>query len=145
MKALMGLCSGALFGIGLALSGMTQPGKVIAFLDVAGAWDPSLALVMAGGIAVFAPLYRVIGRNARPVFAAGFIVHSTWPLDWRLLIGAAVFGVGWGIAGFCPGPGLVSAGSGALAGVVFAGAMLLGTLVFQLARRQYPPFRSSPP
>ena len=131
MRALAGLCSGLLFGVGLALSGMTQPSKVIAFLDVAGRWDPSLMFVMVGAIAVFAPLYRLIERNARPVFEPEFVTHLTWPLDARLLLGAAVFGVGWGIAGFCPGPGLVSAGSGALPAVVFAATMLIGALAFR--------------
>jgi uncharacterized membrane protein YedE/YeeE len=110
---------------------MTRPSKVIAFLDVAGRWDPSLMFVMLGAIGVFAPLYRRIEREARPVFDSEFVTHPTWPLDARLLLGAAVFGVGWGIGGFCPGPGLVSAGSGALPAVVFAGTMLVGILVFR--------------
>jgi uncharacterized protein len=131
MRALAGLFSGVLFGVGLALGGMTQPGKVIAFLDVAGAWDPSLALVMGGAVAVFAPLYRLIRRAASPRFASAFVVHASWPIDAPLLIGAAVFGVGWGIGGFCPGPGVVSAGAGAPAGVVFALCMLVGMLAFR--------------
>ena len=131
MQALAGLVSGVLFGVGLALSGMTQPGKVIGFLDVAGAWDPSLAFVMAGAIAVFGPLYRLIRRYTMPRFAPGFVVHAGWPIDAPLLIGAAVFGVGWGIGGFCPGPGVVSAGTGAPAGVVFALSMVLGMLAFR--------------
>jgi uncharacterized membrane protein YedE/YeeE len=129
------MASGVLFGIGLALSGMTQPSKVIGFLDVAGDWDPSLALVMIGAIAVFAPLYRLIGRNARPAFASEFAVHPTRPITAPLLIGAAVFGLGWGVAGFCPGPGVVSAGSGAPAGLVFAVSMLAGMLVFRASQQ----------
>jgi uncharacterized membrane protein YedE/YeeE len=132
MKALAGLCSGLLFGVGLALSGMTRPSKVIAFLDVAGRWDPSLMFVMLGAIAVFAPLYRLTVHKARPVFGSEFVMHRTWPLDARLMIGAAVFGVGWGIAGFCPGPALVSAGTGALAALVFASTMLLGVLAYRV-------------
>jgi len=141
MQALSGFASGVLFALGLALGGMTQPGKVIGFLDVAGAWDPTLAFVMAGAVGTFGPLYRLISRYASPRFASAFVVHATWPIDAPLLIGAAVFGVGWGIAGFCPGPGVVSAGTGAPEGVVFVLAMLLGMLAF----RGYERLRSAAP
>ena len=131
MRALTGLLSGVLFGVGLALSGMTQPAKVIAFLDVTGAWDPSLAFVMLGAIATFAPLYRYLTGNMHPVYLPRFIVYRGQNVDGRLLFGALLFGVGWGISGFCPGPGLVAAGSGAMPALVFGGSMLVGMLLFR--------------
>jgi uncharacterized membrane protein YedE/YeeE len=130
MRALAGLGSGVLFGVGLALGGMTRPAKVLAFLDVTGAWDPSLAFVMLGAIAVFAPLYRLI-RRKRPLFASEFVVAPTTPIDAKLIAGAALFGIGWGAVGFCPGPALVSAGSGAPAALVFGACMLGGMLLFR--------------
>ena len=130
MSVFAGLCSGVLFGIGLALSGMAQPAKVMGFLDVTGAWDPSLSLVMAGAIAVYAPLYRFILRETKPFYVQQFVVFAGQQLDTPLLLGAALFGVGWGLGGFCPGPALVSAGTGATAGIVFTLSMLAGMLVF---------------
>lgn len=135
MPILAGLFAGLLFGAGLALSGMTQPANVLAFLDVAGVWDPSLALVMAGAIAVYAPLYRWIVAKTVPLYAQTFAVHASQPLDAPLLIGAAIFGVGWGLGGFCPGPGIVSAGSGATLGITFTLSMLVGMGVFELYRK----------
>jgi uncharacterized membrane protein YedE/YeeE len=131
MRALAGLGSGVLFGIGLALSGMTRPAKVLAFLDVAGAWDPSLAFVMLGAIAVFAPLYLLIRRRSRPVLAPDFVVAPTAPIDAKLIAGAVLFGLGWGAVGFCPGPALVSAGTAAPAALVFGACMLAGMLLFR--------------
>ena len=117
--------AGALFGVGLVLAGMTAPRKVIGFLDVAG-WDPSLAFVMLGAVAVHFVGYRLIRRRTGPLFAASFALPTQRRIDPRLLVGAALFGVGWGIAGYCPGPGIVSLGSGAIQPLVFVGAMLLG-------------------
>jgi len=131
MQALIGLVLGATFGVGLVLGGMTQPAKVLAFLDVAGAWDPSLAFVMAGAVAVYAPLYRFIVRETKPWYVQQFVVFAGQQLDPPLLIGAAVFGTGWGLGGFCPGPALVSAGTGGATGLVFVLAMLAGMAVFQ--------------
>lgn len=131
MRALAGLGSGLLFGIGLALGGMTRPAKVLAFLDVTGAWDPSLAFVMLGAIGVFAPLYALIRRGRRPVFATDFVVAPTTPITAKLIVGAGLFGLGWGAVGFCPGPALVSAGTGTQAGLVFALCMLAGMLLFR--------------
>lgn len=131
MPALIGFVFGGLFGVGLALSGMALPAKVLAFFDVTGAWDPSLAFVMAGAIALYAPLYRVLVRAAKPVHAGSFVTAVGGRIDARLLVGAATFGVGWGIAGYCPGTALVSAGTGTAEGLTFALAMLAGMLVFE--------------
>ncbi len=135
MASLAGLIAGVLFGVGLALSGMTQPANVIGFLDVAGEWDPSLALVMGGAIAVYAPLYRWLVAKTVPLYAQAFAVHAQQQLDAPLLLGAAIFGVGWGLGGFCPGPGIVSAGGGATLGITFALSMLGGMALFELYRR----------
>ena len=125
----MAVASGALFGLGLALAGMTRPDKVRAFLDFTGAWDPSLAFVMGGAIAVHAVAWRLIARRASPVFAAGFALPTRRDLDVRLLLGAAVFGVGWGLGGYCPGPALASLVTGSVPVLAFVGAMLAGLVV----------------
>jgi hypothetical protein len=135
MAGFAGLLLGALFGVGLALSGMTQPAKVLAFLDVTGAWDASLAFVMAGAIGVYAPLYRFLVRATQPVYVREFVVAVGGRIDGRLLLGAAVFGVGWGLGGYCPGPALVSAGTGTRSSVVFTLAMIAGMLLFEVADR----------
>lgn len=135
MQFVSALLSGGLFGAGLLLSGMTQPGKVLAFLDFGGDWDPSLAFVMAGAIAVYAPLYQFITKRTLPLYAQRFVVAATSQLDKPLILGAAVFGVGWGLGGFCPGPGLVSAGSGALSSIVFVLCMLCGMILFEVYQR----------
>jgi uncharacterized membrane protein YedE/YeeE len=126
--------AGVLFGLGLLLSGMTDPGKVIAFLDIAGAWDPSLGLVMAGAIAVHLPVVRLVRARGRGVFAD----RVAWPahtrIEPRLLLGAGLFGIGWGLAGYCPGPALVASGSGATSALAFVGAMVVG-LALTTARR----------
>lgn len=128
IRALVAAVAGAMFGAGLLLAGMTRPDKVLGFLDVTGAWDPTLAFVMVGAIAVHAIAYRLIRRRPSPLLDARF--H--WPpgdgLDRRLLAGAAIFGVGWGLAGFCPGPALVAAVTGATSSLVFVAAMIAGML-----------------
>jgi uncharacterized membrane protein YedE/YeeE len=121
--------AGALFGTGLMLSGMTSPHKVEAFLDVGGGWDPSLAFVMAGAIGVFALIYRLIARRGRTVGGGPLHLPTTKYVDGQLLTGAAVFGVGWGLAGYCPGPALVTAASGAVPGLVFVAAMIAGMAI----------------
>ncbi|HEY6079591.1 MAG TPA: DUF6691 family protein [Polyangiaceae bacterium] len=121
--------SGILFGVGLVLSGMTRPEKVVGFLDVGGAWDPSLAFVMAGAIAVHVLAYRWTRARKAPLFTAKFGIPSRRDIDVKLLLGAGVFGVGWGMGGYCPGPGIVSLASGAAGPLVFVAAMLLGMLV----------------
>lgn len=131
-----GLASGVLFGLGLALSGMTQPAKVIGFLDVAGDWDPSLGLVMAGAIGFYAPAYRLVERlRAAPVFAAAYALPTSTRIDRSLLAGATLFGAGWGLAGFCPGPGIVAAGTGQVPGLVFVLAMIMGMLLHAVITR----------
>jgi hypothetical protein len=121
-----GLGCGLLFGVGLALSGMISPAKVVAFLDLAGDWDPSLALVMAGALAVTAPGYRVVLRRERPLLEERFSLPVRRELDRRLVAGAAVFGVGWGLGGYCPGPALAGLGLGAPRTALFVAGMLVG-------------------
>ncbi len=127
---------GAVFALGLVVSGMTDPHRVTAFLDVGGHWDPTLAFVMIGAIAVHAPLAYVIGRRRRPVFAPMFHLPQRAAVDVRLIAGAAVFGVGWGLSGYCPGPALVSLGTAATPVLVFVGAMLAGIAITRLALRR---------
>jgi uncharacterized membrane protein YedE/YeeE len=116
--------AGLLFALGLAVGGMTLPSKVIGFLDVTGDWDPSLMFVMAGAIAVHTIVYRLVLRRGTPLFAERFALPTRRDLDARLITGAAIFGVGWGLGGYCPGPGLASLASGAPAALVFAFSML---------------------
>jgi uncharacterized membrane protein YedE/YeeE len=129
MAALIAFLTGLLFACGLGVGGMTRPAKVFAFLDVAGDWDPSLAFVMIGAIAVHATATRVILRRQRPLFATRFVLPTRADLEPRLIAGAAVFGVGWGIAGYCPGPAVTGAGAGVAAALVFVPAMLAGMLI----------------
>ena len=124
--ALASLASGVLFAVGLGVSGMTRPSKVAGFLDLFGAWDPSLAFVMVGAIAVYAVAFRVITRSKAPWFDGKFHIPRRADIDRPLLLGAAIFGVGWGLGGYCPGPGLVSAASGALPAALFCVGMVLG-------------------
>ena len=123
---------GALFGLGLVVSGMTLPKKVIGFLDFAGDWDPALAFVMVGAIGVHMLTRWWVLRRERPVMGDAFPSGLPTVIDKRLLIGAVLFGVGWGIAGYCPGPALVSVGVGGMTAWVFVGTMFLG---MGLARR----------
>jgi uncharacterized protein len=127
--ALSALASGAVFGAGLGLSGMTRPAKVIAFLDVFGSWDPSLMFVMIGAIAVHFGLMRFIRRRERPLLDVRFHPPAASGIDRKLVAGAALFGVGWGLGGFCPGPAIVALGSGAAPAFVFVGAMALGMVL----------------
>jgi uncharacterized membrane protein YedE/YeeE len=123
---------GFIFAIGLGLGGMTQPAKVTAFLDFAGNWDPSLAFVMGGAILIYAPLYHLIRRRPTPLFASTFSVPTRTDIDPRLLGGAALFGIGWGLGGFCPGPAVTSLASGHLSVVTFVASMLVGMYLFKL-------------
>jgi uncharacterized membrane protein YedE/YeeE len=125
-SAFSALGGGLVFGVGLGLSGMTQPAKVIAFLDIFGAWDPSLMFVMMGAILVHFVLGRWIRRRETPLLAARFHLPTATRVDMPLLAGAAVFGLGWGLGGYCPGPAIVSLGSGAVPAFIFVGAMALG-------------------
>lgn len=126
---------GALFGTGLLISGMTQPARVIAFLDVGGGWDPSLAFVMGGAMLVNLVAYRwTRARRVEPWFDTMFHLPTRRDLDAPLLLGAAIFGVGWGLGGLCPGPGLVAAGSGSVGGLVFVAGLLGGMVLLRTVR-----------
>lgn len=135
MRLLAAFAAGVLFALGLGIGGMTQPAKVIGFLDVAGAWDPSLAFVMAGALAVFAPAYRLIARRPAPLLAARFAYSLRCDIDPALLAGAALFGVGWGLCGFCPAPAVTAVASGQLAPLLFTAAMLAGMAAYRLLTR----------
>ena len=123
--------AGLVFGLGLIVSGMANPAKVLGFLDLGGRWDPSLAFVMAGAIAVGAVAFAVARRRTRSLLGAAMQLPSLRSIDRRLLIGSAVFGIGWGIAGFCPGPALVAVGMGQAKALVFVIAMLAGMGFFE--------------
>lgn len=125
----MAMAAGAMFGVGLVLSGMTQPARVLAFLDPSGSWDPSLAFVMAGAVGVYAIAYRWIMRHRRdPWFDLRFHLPTRRDLDLQLVAGSALFGIGWGLAGLCPGPAIVAASSGSPSAILFLLAMLAGML-----------------
>ncbi|ACB82262.1 MULTISPECIES: YeeE/YedE family protein [Methylobacteriaceae] len=123
---------GLLFGLGLLVSGMADPAKVLAFLDVTGRWDPSLAFVMAGAVAVSATGYFVARRRGRPLLASRLEIPTRRDLDPRLIAGAAVFGLGWGLAGLCPGPALTLLTVAPAQAVTFVVAMVVGMLAFHL-------------
>ena len=131
MALLIALLSGVVFGLGLIAAGMTQPLKVKAFLDLAGAWDPSLALVMGGAIAVGFFAFGMAKKRTRNFFGGALHLPTSRDIDKRLLLGALLFGAGWGLAGFCPGPGIVSMAAGQPKAVLFVVAMLAGMLVFE--------------
>ena len=123
---LISLASGTLFGAGLAISGMIDPARVRAFLDVTGAWDPTLAFVMAGAILPMAIAWFVVRRRSTPIAAEQFHTPATSPIDRRLIGGAALFGIGWGIVGLCPGPAIAALAIQPLPALVFIAAMALG-------------------
>ncbi|GBU09403.1 membrane protein [Gammaproteobacteria bacterium] len=132
MKIITALIAGFIFGLGLIISGMANPDKVLAFLDLAGDWDPSLALVMGGAIII--GLFAFSQAKSRKTSILGLKIQlpSATRIDKRLIIGALIFGIGWGLAGICPGPALVLASTGAIKGVVFVAAMLAGMLLFEI-------------
>lgn len=127
---------GLLFGIGLMVSGMTDPGKVLGFLDLAGAWDPSLAFVMGGAILVGLVAFAVAKTRTRSFLGAAMHLPTSRDIDRRLVLGSLTFGAGWGLAGFCPGPGLVAMGAGEPKAALFVAAMITGMLVFELVDRR---------
>ena len=133
---------GLLFGWGLLISGMTDPGKVIGFLDLAGAWDPSLALVMGGAIAVGFFAFGAAKKRTLNFFGGALHLPTSRDIDKRLVLGSLLFGAGWGLAGFCPGPGIVSMAAGQPKAAVFVAAMIAGMVVFEwldrLGRRALP-------
>ena len=136
MPIVTSLLAGLIFGLGLILSGMADPAKVLGFLDLAGAWDPSLALVMAGAIAVGLVAFTLAKGRARSLLGLDMQLPENTTLDRRLVLGSLLFGVGWGVAGFCPGPALVALGMGEVKAAVFVLAMLAGMGAFALLERQ---------
>lgn len=125
-RLLAALLAGTVFGLGLGISGMVNPAKVLGFLDLFGAWDPTLALVMGGALLVTTPAFRVLSKLSRPVLAPQFYLPTRCELDQKLLLGAAIFGVGWGLAGLCPGPALADLATGKLDVLLFVVAMFVG-------------------
>jgi len=143
MIVIASLLAGLVFGIGLILSGMANPAKVLGFLDLAGAWDPSLAFVMAGAIAVGVVAFAVAHRRSVSLLGAAMNLPRARQIDRRLVVGSTVFGIGWGVAGFCPGPALVGLGMGVGKAAVFVAAMVAGMALFEWfeQRRQRTPLR----
>lgn len=136
MQIFMALVAGLIFGLGLILSGMTNPAKVIGFLDLAGNWDPSLALVMAGAIAASAVPFRLAKGRATALLGGPIRLPTATDIDRRLVLGSLAFGAGWGLAGYCPGPALASLLSGGAKPLLFVLAMLAGMAVFELLQWQ---------
>ena len=138
MKAVLAaLLCGALFGIGLALARMTDPTVVIGFLDIFGDFDPTLAFVLLGATMTTGIAFYFVTRRPRPMLAAEFHLPATRTIDLPLVLGAAIFGAGWGLAGYCPGPALVGAGTGIETALLFVPAMLAGSIVYRQLRHHY--------
>lgn len=131
MRIVAAFVAGLVFGLGLLLSGMADPAKVLGFLDLAGAWDPSLALVMVGAIALAAVAFARVRGRARSLLGDPLQLPTKRAIDRRLIVGALLFGAGWGLAGFCPGPALVALGMGVPHALVFVAAMLAGMGLFE--------------
>lgn len=139
MYVFASLLAGLVFGLGLIVSGMANPAKVLGFLDLAGAWDPSLALVMAGAIAVGLVAFFVARGRTLSLLGTAMKLPTARHIDRRLVAGSLLFGAGWGVAGFCPGPALVALGMGQAKAIVFVAAMLAGMALFEvLERRRHP-------
>jgi len=136
MPIIMALLAGLIFGLGLILSGMTNPAKVIGFLDLAGDWDPSLAFVMVGAIAVSFLPFQLAKKRSGTLLGEPVRLPSPGPIDRRLLFGSFAFGIGWGLAGYCPGPALTSLISGGINPLIFVVSMLAGMAVFELLNRR---------
>ena len=134
-RNIVALVAGIVFGLGLAVAQMTNPDKVLAFLDVAGAWDPSLILVMGAAVAVSMAMFRLVLKRPQPVFETRFYLPTRELIDRRLLGGAAVFGIGWGLIGFCPGPAISSLAFGHTESFVFVAAMLVGSAAARFVPR----------
>lgn len=125
--------AGALFGVGLAMSGMTDPERVLGFLDVFGDFDPTLLFVMAGAVATTTVLFRVVLKRGGPVFADSFAFSNVRSVDRKLVVGAGLFGIGWGIAGYCPGPVIAGLGVGSVEALWFVPAMFAGMVAHRVA------------
>ena len=135
MRAFAAFVAGLVFGIGLIVSRMASPAKVLGFLDIAGRWDPSLAFVMAGAIGVGLVAFRAAAKRSATLLGAPMQLPARGEVDRRLVCGALLFGIGWGLAGFCPGPALVAMGAGKPKAFVFVAAMIAGMLLFELIER----------
>lgn len=136
MNIFIALVSGLLFGAGVVVSGMGNPEKVLAFLDLAGNWDPSLALVMIAAIPVSGLAFRFVAKSKTTLLWQVVRLPDTKRLDWRLMVGSALFGIGWGLAGICPGPAITLIAYGSAKGQVFALFMFLGMLLFATMKRR---------
>ncbi|WP_321939690.1 YeeE/YedE family protein [Paraburkholderia sp. J8-2] len=135
MAILTALLSGLIFGVGLMVSGMSNPAKVQGFLDIAGSWDPSLAFVMVGAIVVASLAFFVARRRTRSLLGLPVQLPASTTITPRLVLGSTAFGIGWGLAGFCPGPALVALGAGYPKAIGFVAAMVVGMAVFELVER----------
>jgi len=136
MNALASLFAGLLFGIGLVISGMTNPAKIIGFLDVTGKWDPSLGFVMAGALLVGTVAFRFANKRQRAMLGNPMNIPTKRDIDRRLVLGNLTFGIGWGLAGYCPGPAVASLASGGAKPWLFFIAMLAGMAVFELIEKR---------
>ena len=145
MAQLTAFVAGLLFAAGLGVGGMTQPAKVFGFLDIAGSWDPSLAFVMLGAIAVHATAVRRILRRRAPLFVVRFTLPTRRDIDARLVVGAALFGAGWGLVGYCPGPAVAALGGGVPAAAVFVPAMVAGMWMCRALFERAEPARAAAP
>lgn len=131
------LVAGLIFGLGLILAGMANPTKVLAFLDLAGLWDPSLGLVMGGAIAMSFIAYRIAGKRSNSFLGLPMNIPTTRIIDKRLVLGSLIFGIGWGLAGICPAPAFVLLGAASIKGIVFLVAMLVGMGLFELLESRH--------
>ena len=135
MTLLMSLLAGLVFGLGLIISGMADPSKVLGFLDLAGNWDPSLAFVMGGALLVGSLAFPFAVKRPQSLLGEAMRLPTATKIDWRLVLGSLTFGVGWGLAGYCPGPALVSLAQGGAKPLLFFVAMIAGMLIFELLER----------
>ncbi|MDR5018838.1 YeeE/YedE thiosulfate transporter family protein [Yersinia rochesterensis] len=135
MNLLFSLLAGVVFGLGLIIAGMANPAKVLGFLDIAGSWDPSLALVMAAAVAIATLGFGWAKKRKTSLLGQPFQLPTSTRIDRRLIGGSVLFGIGWGLAGICPGPALVLLGAGIYKGVIFAAAMVAGMAIFSLIER----------
>jgi uncharacterized protein len=135
MALFVAFIAGLVFGLGLIVAGMTNPAKILGFLDIAGKWDPSLALVMVGAVAVGGVAFAFASRRTMSALGLPMQLPATRTIDVRLVGGSLLFGIGWGLAGFCPGPAIVALGAGYVKSGVFVVAMLLGMGAFELIER----------
>ena len=145
MRIVAALLSGTLFGLGLALSGMIDPARVLGFLDLAGSWDPTLALVLGGAVSVSALSVVISHGMRRPLLAQRFDLPTRTKIDFPLILGTALFGIGWGLSGFCPGPALASLSLGLPKSLLFVGAMLIGMVLYDRQLRSATAILSAAP